>query len=183
MGVFSSQLRRTVQYILADSATLNPPNRKPFFAARLSRRAAEELEQALAAIAAESGRAWFTLTATYEQPCRLRLTQLVNTPKYESQAAPIYLRGDVFRVNGAEGSCNIEFSRTGADLLKDRLADAKGKMFEWLEIRVPSRARQIVEFAPDSQLMDEAVRMGLAGEFAASQAWEPEDFSDWQNPG
>jgi hypothetical protein len=133
------------------------------------------------------GRRTTTLTATYHQPNRLRITQ-VEAPDYELRAAAQYVRGDVLRVQGKERvSCGLDVSaRFGVPLLREQLAEAMTKAREYVEFRVPSRKRDIVEFIPDSELKrlaraDDTELLAKASMWAAGRVLPPEDFSDWEN--
>jgi hypothetical protein len=106
------------------------------------------------------------------------------TPKYELNALAGYARGDAFRVSGRNQSCNIDFSGgDGASLLAKCIRSAQSKMRRFVEIRVPSRSRDIVEFIPDTDLESagstEHDRLATVGGVLAGAVWNQEDFSDW----
>jgi hypothetical protein len=122
---------------------------------------------------------------TYDDPTRLRLVR-GDTPGYEAGAATIYLRGEIVKVTGREGSCNIDFSGpVGALLLAQRLQAARQRMRSFLEIRVPNRQRKknLIEFIPDTELeareSAEHQKLALAGEALAADTLAENEFSDW----
>jgi hypothetical protein len=178
------KIRETVGYFEGLSGELRGARGRPFFRLRLDRAQVRKLLEGLDLCVQREGRRWFTLTSTHEKPARLRLTQMA-TPEYEDQAAAFYLRGEAMRISGDEGSCNINFSGSvGAPLLIERLRCAAKDMRRFLELRVPSRARNLIEFMADTTL--EAVesaeheRLTLAGEKLAAEVLGAEDFSDWE---
>lgn len=176
-------VRRTVAYITTEEAELKRPRQKPFYWARLGRSQVETLAESLGKFAKEEGRVWFTLVVTREAPGRIRLTQMVQTPAYEARAHREYLRGEIFRLSGREGSCNIDFSPIGAKLLLERLNAAAERMRYSVLIRVPMRSRQMVEFIPDTDLplvQTEIEKLGQAGEELAASVLPSDDFADWQ---
>lgn len=156
---------------------------KPFFWARLDKPTATEFAARLKACAKQQRR-WYTLAATYENPRRLRLMP-ERTPDFESAAAPLYVRGELLRVTGSPGaSCNISFSARGAADLAGCLTRALADAHAWLEVRVPSRKRDLVEFIPDSDVkpseISEIESLGRTGEVLAGEVLPRDDFSDWE---
>jgi hypothetical protein len=156
---------------------------KPFFWARLDKPTATEFAARLKACAKQQRR-WYTLAATYENPRRLRL-MLERTPEFESSAAPLYVRGDVLLVSGSPGvSCNIAFSSGAAADLSECLTRAMPHARRWVEFRVASRKRAMVEFIPDTELESmpsrEHAALGRAGLALATKILPPENFSDWE---
>lgn len=153
--------------------------RLPFFALRLSLDQAAALDGLLGRAGAQS-RNTTTLTASFHQPARLRVTE-IEPPDYELRAAAQYVRGDVVRVQGKEGvSCGLDVSaRFGIPLLREQLSAARGRARDFLELRVPSRKRDLVEFVPD---VDLTTTSDEAAALAAAQVagLEAEDFSDWE---
>lgn len=158
--------------------------RKPFYSIRLAVDDAAMLERALGAVAksADSGA---TLTATAENPDRLRMKREA-MPEYERRTSGSYVRGDMVRVNGREGvSCNIVFTPRGAAALAECIRSARSRSRRFLELRVPSRAHDVVECVSDSELAEansEEARLGRVGAQLAAESWAPEDFSDWEKP-
>lgn len=169
-------------HVRAIFAELNPPGKRPFYRARLEANEIGRLCQFLAECGTGQ-RDWFTLAAIQPDLTRLSLTKS-RTPKYELSAAKDYARGDVFRVSGKNQSCNIDFSGgEGAALLARILKSAQSRMRRFVELRVPSRSRNIVEFIPDTDLeaadSAEHCRLAMTGEALAGVVWDQEDFSDW----
>jgi hypothetical protein len=126
------------------------------------------------------------VTATFHQPNRLRITEF-DAPDYEVRSATQYVRGDVIRVHGKEGvSCGLNISaKFGVPLIREQLAGAMAKAREYLEFRVPSRKRDVIEFVPDSDFrqltcVDDADLLAEASIWAAARVLPPEDFSDWE---
>jgi len=170
-----------------DYAELRGPSGKPFFVARLVGSEAQALLAHLRELANRNDRSWFILSSTTPDPKRLRIVDLDRTPEYEEAAARHYLRGEVFRVTGKDDSCNINFSGPiGATLLAHCLEGALNRMKEYIELVVPNRhgKRDLVEFIPDVDIitttLPEHEGLALAGEAAAVQVLEQEDFSDWE---
>ena len=179
------QSRKTVGYVICDSGELNGPKGRPFFRVHLDRRQIQELAQLLKTCADRGERRWFTLTSTAERPERVRVTEGL-TPAYEAKASPIYLRGKPIGISGNDGSCNINFSGpVGSGLLTDRLETASEAMRRFVEIRIPSRAHNLIEFIPDTRLeateSAEHQKLAVAGESMASEAWAEDDFRDWES--
>lgn len=155
----------------------------PFLSVLLTASQANALIKELRRCGAQP-RHWFTLVATRENPRRLRL-KAEPTPEFEEDASPLYLRGDILRVTGTEGtSCNIAFSNFAAMGLAERIEEAAGRMRNSLELRVRSRRRSLVEIIPD---VDAAIAdapeldgIGRAGAILAGSVLPIEDFSDWE---
>jgi hypothetical protein len=104
-------------------------------------------------------------------------------PRYEQRAADGYLRGDILRVVGESGSCNINISSLGAKLMVERLQAAAARMREWVELRA-DRRWSVVEIVPDiaaaAANSDDLDRLAIAGEQLAAEVWPADDFSDWR---
>jgi hypothetical protein len=141
--------------------------------------ACPKLDQLLQKAATE-GRVTATVTASFHQPDRLRIT-MVNAPDYEQRAAAQYVRGDVIRIQGRVGvSCGMDVSgQFGVPLLREKLGDAVRRAKEFVELRVPNRKHDVVEFWPDVDLLpnDDIVSASVA---AAGAVLPKEDFSDWE---
>lgn len=181
------KVRQTLGYFDCLNGELNGPKGRPFFRVRLDKEWVERLRHALRDCAARGGRCWFTLTSTSEKPERLRLTEK-QTPAYELNAESIYVRGEAVRISGDKGSCNIDFSgQVGASLLEERLETAQTRMRRFLDIRVPSRARNLIEFITDTELeampSPEHEKLAIASGLAAAEVLGAEDFSDWEEAG
>lgn len=177
--------RETIAYIEGEDGELNGPNRRPFFRVRLTKAQAAELLKYLVGCASSNGREWYTLTTTHERPSRLRLTRELRIADYEQQAASIYLRGEPVRISGEDGSCNINFSgAVGGKLLVERVEAAIKRARRFLEIRILSRKRNLIDFLPDVELeaLESVEHQKLAnmGALLATQSWSGEDFSDWE---
>jgi len=175
--------RKTIDYVTCQLGELNTS--KAFYRARLTEPEVGQLVADLDRCAESDGPRWFTLTVTDEKPERLRLTEMPGAPQYELEAAAVYLRGDVFRVSGKAKSCNIDFSgRVGAVLLSERLRRAQARMRRFLEIRVPSRKRNLIEFIPDTDLeaadSPEHDKLAQAGEALGADLGSSDEFSDWE---
>lgn len=182
------KLRRGRLAITGFSAQLSPVRGTPYYRVRLRDAEARALSDDLRRCAALPGRRWFTLIATHERPERLRLTEDIETPAFEAGASAHYARGEAFVIQGKGRSCNIRFSgRVGAGLLADRLDAARGNMQDFVEIRIPSRHRDLIEFVADAELAagPSAVEaaLGAAGAQLAARTLAPEDFSDWERAG
>ena len=178
---------KTIMYITCSGCELNGPGKKPFFRVRLDAQESGELAKYLENCEGEQGRNWYAITATYDEPTKLKLIKGM-TPAYEANAIPDYLRGEVLRVSGKNRSCNIEFSgQVGAPLLLERLQTVRKRMRRFLEIRVPNRSnkRNLIEFISDTDL--EAIetlehqRLVQAGGVLASEIFPEDDFSDWES--
>jgi hypothetical protein len=159
-------------------------NGQPFYRLHLGPAPLAELRSELER-RSKRARAWVTLVVTADNPNRLRLKD-DPTAEFEARAAPIYLRGDTFRVTGRQGrSCNITMSSDGAAALARKLGEAGERMREWVEIRVPSRKRDLLEIVPDVDISagdsGEIDAIVSAGARAGSRALTREDFSDWES--
>ena len=176
---------RTIGYIRCFDCHLNGPGKQPFFRARLDVEQSEALVGNLKRCAESLERTWFTLAITYDELSKLRLIRAI-TPRFESDAAEAYLRGEVFRVTGRDRSCNINFSEVGAGLLAARLQMARSRMRRFVEICVPNRHRErnLIEFIPDVDLeaveSPEHQKLAHTGEALAGETWNSDDFSDWE---
>jgi hypothetical protein len=172
--------RATIGYVMGVGGRFG---RLPFYSVRFGLPQCKELDGLLAKSGAQRRRTT-TLTASFHQPNRLRLTE-VNPPDYEFRAAACYVRGDVIRVQGKEGvSCGLDLSaRFGVPIVREQLGLAMAKAREYVELRVPSRKRDVIEFIPDTELNapvsdEDALIAGSVG--ALTDALPPEDFSDWE---
>jgi hypothetical protein len=173
------QQRSTIGYVVGEGGRFG---RLPFYSVRLARAQCKELDELLAKAGAEQRRTT-TLTASFHQPDRLRLTE-IDPPAYEVRATSYYVRGDVVRVQGKEGvSCGLDLSaRFGVPLVRQQLAQATAKARQYVELRVPSRKRDVIEFIPDVDLKPSEEDTLVAGSVAAATAaLSIEDFSDWEN--
>jgi hypothetical protein len=153
----------------------------PFYRLELPLAECRKLEELLAAAGGEQRRT-ATLTATRQQMDRLCVTG-VGPPKYEQRAVEQYVRGDVLRVQGTEGnSCNLTISaRFGVPLMTQQLGVALERAREFVELRVPSRKYDLVEFVPDVDLDSSDEQILAAGSIAATVVGlAAEDFSDWE---
>jgi len=157
----------------------------PFYSLRLNLKQCRQLDDLLQR-ADSNSRHTSTLTITHEQPDRIRVTE-TQAPDYELRAAAQYVRGDVMRVQGKEGvSCGLDISaKFGIPLVREQLAQALAQAKEFVELRVPSRAREVIEFIPDTELKpparDDADLLAKASAKLAPEVLEPEDFSDWED--
>jgi hypothetical protein len=155
----------------------------PFFAAKVFGNEVARLLE-LFDQCAKQPRSWYTFASMQPDLKSLIIFQ-ADTPAYELKAAPVYARGDLFRVTGGARSCGIDFAGDeGAAYLARRLRAAEQRMKDFVEIRVPSSKRHIIEFCPDvdtlSGRLTETDRLGIAGERAAVKILPSEDFSDWE---
>ncbi|HEX4055618.1 MAG TPA: hypothetical protein VHX86_15240 [Tepidisphaeraceae bacterium] len=171
--------RRTIGYVMGSAGFFA---RSPFYEIRLDKKkAVPELDRLLAKGNAKQ-RCTVTLTASFHQPDRLRVTE-IDPPDYESRASAAYLRGDVMRVQGREGiSCGLDLSaRLGVQALRNELRLASERAKAFVVLRVPSRKRDIIELIPDVDLDLTEKDVIVAGSVAAATAMlPPEDFSDWK---
>ncbi len=176
------------RYMEAKAVQLNFPGVRPFAVLRLDQHSVAGLMALLDDARQSGGRRWFLLSITADSLQRIKFLDLGRTPQYESRAAKHYLRAGQFRVTGRSGSCNIEFSTKGAELLREQLAAAQAEMRDWLEIRIhksTSRRDHLLEFVPDTEsekleVGSEAEKLGLAGQALFQTTLEAEDFSDWE---
>jgi hypothetical protein len=161
-------------------------DRTPFYSLRLPLAQCRELKKLLAKTDGQ-GRRTATLTANSRQPDRLSITE-TQAPDYERRAAAQYVRGDVIRVQGREGvSCGLDISaKFGVRLVQEQLAGAMNEAKDYIEFRVPSRKRDVIEFIPDTELKPapgahEADLWAEASVALAAEVLVPEDFSDWED--
>jgi hypothetical protein len=151
---------------------------------RIRLRAAEcqRLSALLAPREERDARHWYILTVTHDQRDRVRVLY-DPAPQYEQRAADGYLRGDILRVVGESGSCNINVSSLGARLMVERLQAAAARMREWVELRA-DRRWSVVEIVPDVAApvpnSDDHDQLTIAGEKLAAETWPADDFSDWR---
>lgn len=176
--------RRLIGYVVGTGAQLTGAAQRPFYRIRLRSAQAVELTERLESASASEEPRWYTLTALATNPNRLGLTEHLRLPAFEQAAAAVYLRGEAFRITGKGASCNIDFSTVGASLLAERLRTALSNMDEWLELRIPNRKRQLIEFVTDRELLAassaEIDKLALAGAQLAAEFLAHEDFSDWE---
>lgn len=175
--------QRTIGYVKGANGCITPDG-KPFYQLRLNASALNDLLSMLDQVARTDQRRWHALTATSEQPSRLRLYRSP-TPAFEQNAPETYMRGTIFRISGRT-SINITFSVQGALLMADRFRQALQQMRNFVIFRVPSRKGGLLEFLPDVELegfaSEEHARLGQAGARLAVNVWGREDFSDWEQP-
>lgn len=181
----SGKLRESIGYIEGLEGELNGPRKRPFYRIRFNR---DQVRRLLAYLRRCTEAKWFTLTATYEKPNRLRITKNLRVPDYERRASQIYLRGEAVRVSGDQGSCNIDFSgQVGRALLQENIRAAERNMEEYLDIQIPNRKRNLIEFIPDTESRiieaDEQQRLAEAGAVLAGEVLPAEDFSHWPGAG
>lgn len=173
--------QRTIGYVKGTNGCITQDG-KPFYRLRLDEAALNDLLSMLDQAARTDQRPWHMLTATAEQPSRLRFYR-IPTPDFEQHAAKSYARGTIYRISGRE-SINISFSAQGALLFADRFREAIHHMRNFVLLTVPRRKIDLIEFLPDLELegiaSDEHARLGEVGARLASQAWKQEDFSDWE---
>jgi hypothetical protein len=170
--------RTTIGYVLGASGRFD---HSPFYCLRLSIDACRQFNELLGRVSA-SHRCTATLTASFHQPDRLRITE-IDPPEYERRAAAQYVRGDVVRVQGREGvSCGLDVSsQFGIPLIRQQLNLAMARASKYVEFRVPSRKRDVIEFVPDIDVENADEATLVAGSIAAATAaLRPEDFSDWE---
>src|SRR5437899_2423842 len=141
--------RRTLGYVVGLGGAFG---RTPFYQLTLQKPALELFQQLLGKSSA-AGRATVTITASYHQPDRLRITEAA-PPDYEARAARDYVRGDAMRVNGREGiSCGIDLtSQSGVPALLGALRKAGSRARSAVTLKVVSRKRDVVEIIPDIDL-------------------------------
>ena len=170
--------RRTLGYVVGFGGTFG---RTPFYQLTLQKPALELFQQLLGK-SSVAGRSTVTITASYHQPDRLRITEAA-PPDYEARAARDYVRGDAMRVNGREGvSCGIDLtSQSGVPALLDALRKAASRAQSDVTLKVVSRKRDVVEIIPDTDLPAATDDVLVAGSLAAAAVvLHPEDFSDWE---
>lgn len=173
-------MKKTLGYVTGFNASLGD---SPFFSLDLELSAARQLDGLLAKSAAGSSRATITLTASYAQPTRLRVTA-APPPGYEADVDENYMRGDAMRVNGRKGnSCGVDISvRFGVPIFRKLLNAAIGQARTFVRMRVPSRARDIAELIPDTRLAAQTdLKLAAASAAAIAGVLPPEDFSDWES--
>ncbi|MDP9175184.1 MAG: hypothetical protein M3O30_15155 [Planctomycetota bacterium] len=170
--------RTTIGYVLGESGHFD---RSPFYRLRLSIAECRRFDELLERVRA-GHRCTATLTASFHQPDRLRVTE-IEAPEYERRAAAQYIRGDVVRVQGREGiSCGLDVSgQFGIPLIRQQLGLAMARAAQYVEIRVPSRKRDVVEFVPDVDLESGEDNALVSGSVSAATSVLPrEDFRDWE---
>lgn len=174
---YIDDMRNTLGYVIGQEGRFE---RIPFYRLRLSLTQCDALDELLARAGAEQ-RHTTTLTASFHQPDRIRVTE-IEAPDYELRAAPQYVRGDIVRVQGKEGvSCGLDISaRFGIPLIREQLGAARTRARQYVELRVPSRKRDVVEFVPDVDLNPSEQDVIVTGSvLAAMSSLPPEDFGDW----
>lgn len=172
-------MRSTIGYIVGEGGRFG---RVPFYRLCLPLEQCQALDGLLAGAGAAQ-RHTTTLTASFQQPDRLSVTE-IEPPEYELRVAAQYVRGDVLRVQGKEGvSCGLDISaRFGVPLVREQLGLARARARQYVEFRVPSRKRDVIEFIPDVDLPAADQDLLVAGSMSAIAAvLAPEDFSDWEN--
>ena len=173
--------QRTIGFVKGTNGCITQDG-KPFYRLRLDAAVLDDLLPMLDQAARTDQRPWHMLTATAEQPSRLRLYR-IPTPDFEQHAAKSYVRGTIYRISGRE-SINISFSVHGALLIADRLREALQHMGNFVLLMVPCRKIDLIEFLPDVELeraaSDEHARLGEAGLSIAAQVLGREDFRDWE---
>ena len=173
--------QRTIGYVKGTNGCITQDG-KPFYRLRLDEAALNDLLPMLDQAARTDQRPWHMLTATSEQPSRLRFYR-IPTPDFEQHAAKSYVRGTIYRISGRE-SINISFSAQGALLFADRFREALQKMRNFVLLRVPRGKIDLIEFLPDVELeraaSNEHARLGEAGLSIAAQVLVREDFRDWE---
>ena len=170
--------RRTLGYV---HGVMGVFDRAPFYTLWLSKAKVEQLDELLGRADANT-RCTVTLTASFQQPDRLRVTE-VDSPDYEARAAATYVRGDIVRIHGRDGvSCGLDLSaRFGVPIVRAQMKDAAAQARESVLLRVPSKSRAIIEFIPDVSLPSREEDALVAGSVAATIAsLPPDDFSDWE---
>ena len=153
---------------------------QPFYEVKLPLDLVPQLEQLL--LAGGGRRGGVSVTSDFHDPNRLRVTR-VDPPGYEAAAAARYVRGNTLSVSGRTGnSCNIDLSaKSGVPNLVHELQDARAAAASFILIRVPSRARHLVEIIPDVELASaDDADLGQAGAALAGYVLPAEDFSDWE---
>lgn len=175
--------RKVLGYVIGSGGRFD---RAPFYSLRLRLVQCRELNKLLA-MSDGQGRRTTTLTASFHQPDRLRVTE-IEAPDYERRASAQYVRGDVIRVQGKQGvSCGLDISaKFGVPLVREQLAGAMGKAMNYIEFRIPSRGRDVIEFIPDTELKtavrtDDTDLLAEASVALAAEVLVPEDFSDWED--
>jgi hypothetical protein len=170
--------RRVVGYVGGTGGVFG---RAPFFQIQLSKQAVRQLDELLMKADGDR-RCTLTVTASFQQPDRLRVTE-ADPPQYEAVASSAYVRGDAMRVNGREGaSCGIDLSaRWGVPALRNALRLACERANNYVLLRIPSRKRDLVEIIPDMELLPADEGAVLSASATSAAALLPaEDFSDWE---
>lgn len=178
---------RTLGYVPCFDCELNGPDKKPSFRVKIDTQGVGKLIELLQAHRSERGRGWVIITVTDNDLSRLRLVTGM-TPGFEDGASDVYLRGEIFRANPTNRSCNITFSeQNGTGSLVSRLQIASERMRRFLEIRIPNRRREkdLIEFISDTELEAlesiEHEKLAQTGSALTADVWENEDFSDWES--
>ena len=183
----SNKQRTVIDYIKPHDVDIHGPSEKPFFRLRLDCDEARKLIGQLENLGHSGGAERFSLTANKSPKANPQPLNLWRnyTAKYELDAAPNYLRGDIFSVTGRGDSCHIDFSATGAALMATHLKEATDRAREFVELVIPNRRRKLnlIEFIADTETeaASEQERLGLAGAVALAEVLGHEDFSDWEN--
>lgn len=152
----------------------------PFYQVRFVRSQVDQLVSMFRACANDLS-VRHTLAVTHEAPNRMRLRRN-EQPEYERHAAALHLRGDIFRVQGKDRSCNIEFGALAAREMADRLELARDRMKTFMVWRVPSRRFSLLDIIPDVDLVSptDADNLASSSSSAAASTWTPESFADWE---
>jgi hypothetical protein len=154
----------------------------PFYVLQLDKKSARQLDKLLEQ-GNSSSRCEVTITATFHQPDRLRITE-TDPPDYEARAVDTYVRGDVIRVQGKPGvTCSLAVSaRWGVPAIQSQLRRAASRASKFLLLRVPNRKRDVVEFVADEDLASEPVDANVAASMASAANLLPEEsFDDWRS--
>lgn len=180
MKTASKPIRHTVGYVTGSGGHFG---RTPFFQIRLLKEDGANLDRLLTSDNKER-RGTMTITVSFHQPDRLRITE-VDPPEYERRAAQNYLRGDILRVQGREGvSCSLDLSMLwGVPAFQTGLRSAVQRAAEFIVFSVPSRKRNLVEFVADidSPNTDSDLEaLAHASMALAAQTLAVEDFSSWK---
>lgn len=176
--------RETIGYFNGTLAVIDGRRGRPFFRIQIPRASAKLLVASLKKIATQENHR-FTLASIMPQLNRMTLTR-PNMPNYERWAARNYVRGDTLVISGGRQSCNITFTGgVGARSLAEQISAALSRCKSFLELRIPYRRRNLVEFIPDGELSAAGeksdIAFGLAGESLGAMTLEAEDFSDWED--
>jgi hypothetical protein len=177
--------RTSVGAVIGRNARFGTPPGEAFYRVELVCHAALDLQGLLTKSRDWVSRRWVTVTASYHDPNRLRVTH-APPPAYESRAADSYFRGDAMRVTGVEGSSiNLDLSsRFAVQSLNELIASATARAKEFIVLRVPNRKRDLIEVLADVDLptpqTDEEQRLGASGAGLAATVLPAEDFSDWE---
>lgn len=122
-----------------------------------------------------------TIAVTKENPDRIRL-KFDALPAYEANARPHYLKGDVCTIQGTpNNSCNLYLSsRFGSPIFTAELDAAVNAARGDVLLRVPSKARNIVLFIPDTDPRFPQPSGIHPLDLSQIRGLEVEDFSDWE---